>query len=101
MNTSNDFQFFRDNPERNFRMRIATHDELADLRSRNRGALDWELQPGCFIYCLVRIRREEPRLEMLMLVWEADRADMTEAECPRAWFKSSRTLGGKVEALPQ
>jgi hypothetical protein len=101
MNTAPDWHWFAQNPDRNFRMRVATHDELADLRSRNRGALDWELAPGCFIYSLVRIRREEPRLEMLLLVWEADGADMTEAECQRAWFKSSRTLGGKVEGLQQ
>ena len=40
MNTSNDRHYFRDNPERNFHMRIASPDELADLRSRNKGALN-------------------------------------------------------------
>ena len=92
MNTANDWQYFRDNPERNFRMRIATPGELADLRDH--GALndDSVLAQGCSIFALARIDRTKAEVQKLLLVLDADASDMDEDDCKAAWRDADAQL---------
>ena len=97
----NDWQFFRANPLRSYRLRLATPAEIDDLRAHGIFDRCCSLADGCFVHCLARIWREgEPRLERPMIVWPAG-LELTEAECRSQWFKADRILAGKVEALPQ
>jgi hypothetical protein len=93
--------WFRANPDRAHRCRLATPSEVATITAQ-----DWlkgmTIEEGCFVYCLVRILRNEPTMQQLFVVLEPPHEDMSEQQCERQWFASERSLvGGRVVQVPQ
>ena len=102
MNTqANDWAWFAkpENAGRSYRLRLATRDEVEDLRSH--GVFDrcCSLQDGCYVHALSR-KRPDGCIETQLIVWRAG-DELDEAGCRAQWFKGERILAGKVEALPQ
>lgn len=61
-----DWPFFRDNPDRSYRTRLATPQEIADLQSSGAWPPGWTIDPACFIWAIVRGSRTG--LETIYLV---------------------------------
>jgi hypothetical protein len=54
-----DRQWFKLNPTRSYRARLATQQEVADLHASGAWPEGWTLDPSCFIWALVRESRTQ------------------------------------------
>ena len=96
----NDWHYFRDNPSRSYRLRLATRAEVEDLRAHGVFDRTCSLADGCSICALSR-KRPDGTISTILLVLRVGDDEFSEAECREQWFKADRILAGKVEGLQQ
>jgi hypothetical protein len=95
-NAANDRQWFRHNPDRHHRCRIASPAEIDTLRELGCFDNGETLAPNCFVHCLARIDRATGELQALLVVLEPGERD--EAACREAWFQAE-LLTGHIERM--
>ena len=78
MTDPNDWAWFREHQDRTHTARLATAVEIAKLQEHN-GLDAASLAPGCFVYCVSRIKRQTVELQTLFVVLEPQ-GDMDEAD---------------------
>jgi hypothetical protein len=71
--------------------------EIAKLQEHN-GLDAASLAPGCFVYCVSRIKRQTVELQTLFVVLEPQ-GDMDEADCMAAWYEAEDVLAGQIRRL--
>jgi hypothetical protein len=81
--TADDDRFFRSNPSRNFRCRLATSDELNACRD-----MQWfdgnVLAEGCFVHALVRRNLASNGIRAYLIALEP--GERGEADVAALWF---------------
>jgi hypothetical protein len=97
MTDPNDWAWFREHQDRTHTARLATAVEIAKLQEHN-GLDAASLAPGCFVYCVSRIKRQTVELQTLFVVLEPQ-GDMDEADCMAAWYEAEDVLAGQIRRL--
>jgi len=93
MERSEDWAWFGGHPERTHRARLATSAEIAHLQ-KEQGLDASHMAPGCFVYAISRLKRDDPPLELQTLfVVLKPRGEMDEAECRQAWHEAEGMVG--------
>jgi hypothetical protein len=91
---ADDNRWFRNNPKRSYRCRLATSSELDAVREL--GVLDRKvLADGCFIHCLIRRNCLTGNIETLAVVLPPMERD--EEACRQAWFRAELLGQGAMQ----
>lgn len=93
-----DWTFFRRNPDRNFRARLATQAEVADLAAH--GALGPDVELGeLFVYAFVRRGADGLSMQIIFAAY-LPLPELSEQQCACAWLRGG-IISGKIERLRQ
>jgi hypothetical protein len=86
-----DRQWFKSRPDRNYRARLATAQEVEDLHSSGAWPPGWVADESCFVYAVVK---HEPggRLEALYFVLPPPRRELREDELERIWDNANKGI---------
>jgi hypothetical protein len=76
----------RRDPDRSFRARLATQQEVADLRTSGAWPDGWTLDPACFVYAIVR--GSCTRIEAVYLVSPVPNREPREDELRHMWGRA-------------
>ena len=94
-----DWAFFRSNPDRAFRCRLATPAEIADLAAHN--ALGPDVEMGeCFVYAFVHKGGDGLSCQIIFCSY-LPLPELTEAQCACGFHSADQIINAKIERLQQ
>lgn len=86
-----DRRWFKPRPDRNYRARLATAQEIEDLHASGAWPPGWEIDESCFVYAI--LKHEQPAgLEALYFVLPPPKREPREDELERMWRNARKGI---------
>jgi hypothetical protein len=90
-----DRQWFKSRPDRSFRARLASQQEIEDLHTSGAWPPGWVADESCFVYAVVK--HEPPAgLEALYFILPPPKSEPREDELERMWRNARKGIGRKT-----
>jgi hypothetical protein len=85
-----DRRWFKSRPDRSFRGRLATAQEIEDLHSSGAWPAGWVADERCFVYAVVK--HVPPGLETLYYILPPPKRELREDELERMWRNAQKGI---------